>query len=205
MAEKKHPRFPEPLPKQFFAMKSLIYPLILSFLATIVHAQVPVGPGSIKLGKIQVSAPTTPEFQLSGGTTKRFETKKWLEFEISYDTVPDGTIDELTFKFTAQIERKLLDGEVTYVNIAKGKDHWAVVYISPKSLDKLTGGRPFSPAALENAWVEVTNRGQVLARESLKNTPMPNAPHTPGMIVPKNQTPFASLWYDRYEEIKGAR
>lgn len=167
-------------------------------------AQVPIGPSSIKLGKIEVSAPSTPEYQVTGGQSKRYETKKWLEFEISYDTVPEE-IDELTFKFTALVEKKLLDGEVTYVNIGKGNKHYAVAYISPKSLEKLTGGRPFTAAGLENVWVEVNRQGQVLAREQLRNSAQPNVPRVTGMILNKSQTPFAPLFYDRYEEIKPTR
>jgi len=99
---------------------------------------------------------------------------------------------------------KLLDGEVTYVNISKG-DHYAVAYISPKSLEKLTGGKPFTSAGLTNVWVEVNRQGQVLAKEQQKNTAQPNVAHVAGMIVNKTQTPFAPLYYDRYEEIKGTR
>jgi hypothetical protein len=168
------------------------------------YAQVPVGPGSIKLGKIEVSAPSTPEFQVTGGQNKRYTLGKWLEFEVAYETVPDE-IDELTFRYTALIAGKLLDGEVTYVNIGKGRNKYAVMYLSPKSIEKLTGGKPLTSAGVENVWVEVNRQGQVLARESLRNTPQPNLPRVSGMLLNKNQTPFAPLYYDRYEEIKLAR
>jgi hypothetical protein len=167
------------------------------------QAQVPLSPASIKLGKVEISAPSTPEYQVTGGQNKRFKTKNWLEFEIGYETKVDE-IDELTFKFTALVEGKLLDGEVTYVNISKG-DHYAVAYISPKSLEKLTGGKTFTSAGLGNVWVEVNRQGQVLAREALKGSNQPNVPRVTGMIVNKSQTPFAPLYYDRYEEIKAQR
>ena len=53
---------------------------------------------------------------------------QWIEIEIEYETKADE-IPELTFSFTAQVEKKLLTGEVTYVNIAKDKNHYAVMYI----------------------------------------------------------------------------
>lgn len=168
------------------------------------HAQVPVGPGSVKLGKVAPAMVSTPEYNITGGANKRYEIKKWLEVEISYDTVP-AEIDELTFKFTALVEKTLLDGDVSYVNIAKGKDHFAVIYISPKSLDKLTGGKPLTPASIDNVWVEVSRQGQVLAKEQLKPGAQPNVQHKTGMILNKNQTPFAPLYYDRYEEIRPTR
>ena len=169
------------------------------------RAQAPVGPGSIELGKIAPEVVKTPEFQLSSGPTKRTgRSLSWLEIEVSYETKAE-TIDELTFKFIAQIEKQLITGEVTYVNISKGRDHFAVMYVSPKGLDKLTKGKPLTGASIENAWVEVSRQGQVLAKAGWKNTPVPNAPQTAGLLLSKNQTPFAPLFYDRYEEIKATR
>ena len=85
-------------------------------------AQAPVGPGSIKLGKVQPAVVKTPEFNLTSGPTKRSKPADWLEIEVEYETKPDD-IDELTFKFTVMFEKKLLDGEVTYANISKGREH----------------------------------------------------------------------------------
>lgn len=164
-------------------------------------AQAPVGPGAVKLGKIAPSAVKTPEYNLSSGPTKRSRAADWLEIEVDYDTKPDD-IDELTFKFTVGFEKKLLDGEVTYVTIAKGREHYAVVYISPKAIEKLTGGKAFTTSSLDNIWVEVSRSGQVLDKASWKNSPLPNLPHVGGMVLNKDETPFAPLFYDRYEAIK---
>ncbi len=186
-------------------MKTLTLALLsLAVLTTGAFAQAVVGPTSIKLGKVEIAAPSSPEYQVTGGLNKRYKTAKWLEFEIGYDTKPEE-IDELTFKFTALIENKLLDGEVTYVNIAKGTEHFAVMYLSPKSIDKLTGGKTLTAASIQNVWVEVSRQGQLLARESYKPGAQPNLPHVAGMVLNKTQTPFAPLFYDRYEEIKPTR
>jgi hypothetical protein len=179
----------------------------LAFAAFSLHAfaQAPVGPGSIKVGKVEVSAPNTPEFNITGGQAKRYKLGKWIEMEVSYETKPE-TIDELTFKFTVQIEGKLLDGEVTYAGIAEGKDHYAVMYVSPKIINALLKGKPFTAASIENVWVDVTKSGQKLSPTvSMKQGAMPNLPHITGMVLRKDQTPFAPLFYDRYEEIKSTR
>jgi hypothetical protein len=99
----------------------------------------------------------------------------------------------------------LLEGEVSYVNITKGKEHFAVMYISPKSIEKLLGGKPLTGAAVENVWVEVSRQGQVLAREAKDKGAQPNVPRLTGMLANKSQTPFAPLFYDRYNEIKPTR
>jgi hypothetical protein len=184
-------------------MKALVFSCAL-FVAMLlaVEGQVPVGPGSVKLGKVQPAVVKTPEYQLSSGPQKRSKAKDWLEVEVEFETVPE-MIDELTFKYTIAIEGKLLDGEVTHVSIGKGKDHFSVVYVPPSALEKLTGGKPLTGASIENVWVEVSRQGQKLAQPASHKPGAPkNVPHVTGMVLNKDQTPFAPLFYDRYEAIK---
>lgn len=177
----------------------------LAILALGLHsfAQAPVTAASIKLGKVMPAVVKSPEFQLSSGPQKRSKPADWLEMEIDFETKVD--IEELTFKFTVLFEKKLLDGEVTYVNIAKDKNHYAVMYISPKGIEKLTGGKPLTGASIENVWVDVNVQGQSLDKASFKTGTVPNAAKLTGLLLNKNQTPFAPLFYDRYEEIKPTR
>ena len=169
-------------------------------------SQAPIGPGSVKLGKVSPEGVKTPEYQVTGGQNKRYKIGTWLEFEIEFETKPEE-IDELTFTFTALIEGKLLTGEVSYVNVAKGKDHFAVMYLSPKSIEKLTGGKTLSPAGIQNVWVKVERQGMQLDPQIASHKPgaIPNAAKLSGLLLNKSQTPFAPLYYDRYEEIKPAR
>jgi hypothetical protein len=177
-----------------------------SFLAILgfglpVFGQAPFQPSDLKVGKVEVSAPSTPEYQITGGQTKRYKTKKWIEMEVSFDT--KKLVDELTFKYTIQLEGKLLDGEVTYAAIGEGKDHYAVMYVSPKAIDALTGGKELTPAAINNVWVDVLKSGQKMAQTvSMKPGAIPNLPHLSGLVLNKDETPFAPLYYDRYEAIK---
>jgi hypothetical protein len=165
------------------------------------RAQVPLSPKDIKLGKVQPAVVKTPEFQITGGSSKRYKLGEWLEMEVEYSTAPED-IDELTFKFTAMIEKKLLIGQVTYINIPKGREHYAVMYIAPRSLEKFTGGRPLTPQAIENVWVTVERQGQTLGTQSFKPAAIPNMAQIPGLVLNKDETPFAPLYYDRYEAIK---
>jgi len=164
-------------------------------------AQVAVPPGAVKLGKPQPAGIKSPEYQIGNGPQKRYKLGTWLEVEVPYETEVDD-IDELTFNFVIEIAGKLLDGTVTYINIAKGKDHYAVMYVAPRSLDKLTEGRPITQATIPNVWVTVTRQGQPLDRIAFKPEEIPPAPHLTGLVLNKNQTPFAPLYYDRYETIK---
>ena len=185
--------------KAFFP--AVVVLVALAFSAT---AQTPVGPGSVKLGKVEVSAPNTPEYQITGGPAKRSRVGKWLEMEVEYATIPEE-IDELTFKYSVLFEKKLLSGEVSYVSIRKAKDHFAVMYISPKVIDRITQGKALTATSVDNVWVEVSARGQVLDKASFKPGAMPNVPQVGGLISNKNDTPFAPLFFDRYETIKQGR
>ena len=179
--------------------------LFAGFLARSADAQVPVGPGAVKMGKVQVEVVSTPEYQLSSGPKKRSESKQWLEVEVEFDTVPP-MIDELTFKYTIMIGKSLLDGEVTHVNIPQQKSHFSVVYVSPSAIARLTGGKPLNAGNVENIWVDVSKSGQKLAQTvTLKASAMPNLPHLSGMVLNKMETPFAPLFYDRYPAIRAGR
>jgi hypothetical protein len=179
--------------------------LALATVATSAFAQFPpagpVGPGSVKISKIYPSAPNTPEYQITGGATKRYTIGKWLEVEVAFDTKPE-MIDELTFHIVIMVDGKLLDGDVTNVNIPKGRDHYTVMYVAPRALMALTGGRAPTSADIQNVWVEVSHQGQVLDRQAVQAKPIPALPHISGVVLNKNQTPFAPLYWDRYEAIK---
>lgn len=176
----------------------------LALTALAAAAQAPVGPGSVKLGKAAPEVLNSPEYQITGGPQKRSKIGKWLSVEVEFETKPEE-IDDLTFKYTILIEKKLLDGEVTHVNIPKGREHYSVIYVSPRALDKLTGGKPLTNGSIENVWVEVSKQGQILDKTSLRPGVPPNLPHLAGLILNKDETPFAPLFYDRYEVIKKAR
>lgn len=167
-------------------------------------AQVAVGPGAVKISKIEPAGVKTPEFNITGGPQKRSKTGTWLEVEVEFETkVPE--IDELTFAYTIMVENKLLTGSVTHINIPDGRDHYSVVYVAPRSLEKLTGGKPLTPAGVQNVWVTVSRQGQVLDMSALKKVAIPNLPQTAGLVLNKMETPFAPLFFDRYEAVKAAR
>jgi hypothetical protein len=172
--------------------------MALAALSLSASAQAPMG---IKINKIQPAVIKSPDYQINGGPQKRTVYGSWLEVEVDFTTVPE-MIDELTFKYTILFENNLLDGEVTHVNIPAGRDHFSVMYVAPRTLLRLTGGKPLSPAMIQNVWVSVTKQGQVLDATSFKPGQMPNLPHIGGLVLNKNETPFAPLFYDRYETIK---
>lgn len=186
-------------------MKSFsLFACALAVASLTASAQTPVGPGSVKLGKVVVEVIKTPEYNITGGPQKRSKIGQWLEAEVEFETKPED-IDELTFKYTILFEKRLLDGEVTHIAIPKGRDHYSVVYVSPRAIEKLTGGKPLTAGSIENVWVEVSKQGQILDKASYRPGVPPNLPHLAGLVLNKDETPFAPLFYDRYEAIKKTR
>ncbi|MDB6155036.1 MAG: hypothetical protein JWL90_3489 [Chthoniobacteraceae bacterium] len=202
----KHNQFPRNTPpKKSPSMKLFLFcAATLTSLTLNGLAQAPVGPGAVKLGKVLPAVVKTPEFQITGAQNKRYKLGEWLEVEVEFETKLED-IDELTFKYTMLVEKKILDGEVTYVNIPKGREHYSVMYVAPRSLEKLAGGKAITASAIENVWVEVSHNGLVLDKVSLRPTAIPNAQHISSLVLNKNETPFAPLYFDRYEAIKKSR
>ena len=183
-------------------MKYYIYSLLAVFgLALPASAQVPLRPGDVKIDKVSPEVVKTPEFNYQGGTQKRYKIGQWLEVEAQYETKAD-MIDELTFAYKILINGKLVVGDVTYVSIPKGRDHFAVVYIAPRSLEALMSGKQLTAAAIQGIWVDCSRQGQILSSQSTTKGTVPNVPQVPGFVLNKSQTPFSFLFWDRYEALK---
>lgn len=170
----------------------------------VAEAQLAPSPGSVKIGKVSPAVVRSPEYQLAGGVNKRSKNGEWLEMEVDFETKPE-MIDELTFKFTALVEKTLITGEVTCVNITKGREHYVVMYLSPKAINRLTKGKPLNASSIENVWVEVGYQGMRLDAASFKPGAVPNLPQVTGLLLNKSETPFAPLFYDRYVELKSRK
>lgn len=170
----------------------------------IAQAQTPVGPNDVRIDKIAPAVVKTPEYQIASGGQKRFENKDWLEVEVAFSTAAD-LIDELTFKYYIGFAGTLLVGEVTHVSIPKGKGHFSVVYVAPRTMSRLLEGKTLTSAAIQNVWVQISRQGQILAQDSMRKEALPNLPQVTGFVLNKNETPFFPLYWDRYEAIKPTR
>ncbi len=156
--------------------------------------------------KISPAVVHTPEFQLSSGDVKRTgKVGQWLEVEVNFSARPEST-DELQFKYYILFAGKLLEGDVTLVDIPKGRDLYSVMYVSPRSMAKLLEGRPLTGLEIENVGIQILNKGQLVAEKSFKQAAAPEwwqqMQQVTGLVLNKSETPFAPLFWDRYEAIK---
>ena len=185
-------------------MKTLVFSLFaLTALAASSFGQAAVRSGDVKIDKITPSLVKTPEFAINGGPIKRSKTGEWLEVEVEFNTVPE-MLDELSFAFKILVNQKLVTGTVDYVNIPKGREHYAVAYVAPRTLDALMGGKNFTASNVQGVWVDVTKQGQVIATLGTKPGAVPNLAQVQGLLN-KSQTPFAPLYWDRYEALKATK
>ena len=145
------------------------------------------------------------------------EIKFWLEFESDFDTEYD--FPELTFKYGLLISMpgkavKLIEGEVTHIDIAKGKDHHSVMYIAPKTLSKLAEGKGFSLNNIKAYWVEIVSQGEAVGSAFKSNAGVTypqimkekdSLEKAGDSLLSKQLTPFAPLFIDYYEATKASR
>lgn len=176
------------------------------FLSGGAFSQVPfAGPPKVKIDKISPAVVTTPEYSVKNTTDKRSDYLKWFEIEVEFSVDGPEIVDELVVTFLVELNGKLCPGETTLVNVPKGRSRYTVMYMSPRSIDRLTGGKALTAAMVGNMWVDIKKQGQTLATDSLKKGKPPNAQTFPGLLVQKAETPFQVLWWDRYEAVKLTR
>jgi hypothetical protein len=158
-----------------------------------------------QLTKITKNLVSTPSISYQGG--QQYPTNqrdRWLEVEAEFTATPEWT-DELTFKYFILINGKLLAGEVTHVNIAAGRENRSVMYLSPHTLARFNGNRPVTPNIIQNIAVQLLQQGAIKDELSFTKAPgqwYAGLTQLTGFLLNKNETPFAPLYWDRYEQIK---
>ena len=160
-----------------------------------------------QIAKISKNLITTPQYTYSGGQQYQAnQREQWLEVEVEFASVPEFT-DELTFKYFILFNGKLLTGEVAHTSIPAGRTNRSVMYVSPRTLARLMLNKPIAPTAIQNIAVQIVQQGAVKDELSLVRAQpqwYASLPQVPGLLLNKNETPFAPLYWDRYEQIKAS-
>jgi hypothetical protein len=176
---------------------------VSSFVPLIAYGQ-PRGT-DFQLTKITKNLISTPQFTYNGA--QQYQTnqrERWLEVEVEFTAVPQWT-DELTFRYYILYNGKLLTGEVTHTNVAAGRGNRSVMYVSPRTLARFGGNQPVNANSFQNIAVQIVQQGAVKDELSLTRAAaqwFASMPQVSGFVLNKNETPFASLYWDRYEQIK---
>lgn len=212
--------------------------LIISMLLAIpsVFAQAPV---AVKAKAKKPSFDSLPSPDFGGNTNlKRFKEKWWLEIEVEFEVdarVGRDTpnfIDELEFRYYVAVENGersrenpaeilVIEKIVRHVNIPVGESIYSSVYLSPSSVQRITGSRSSgraSKSTVKEVTVQIFHNGQTVGGSTttgrmsddgrmqdpwwtkLGSGKMMRTEAIP--LLPKDETPFAPMWWDRYAEPK---
>jgi hypothetical protein len=179
------------------------------FLPLVASAQTRAA-ADFQITKITRNLIPTPQLAYAGGPQHQNQTDqrdRWLEVEVEFKATPELT-SELTFKYYILFNGTLLTGEVTHVNIPAGRENRSVMYIPPRALARFANNRAITENSCQNIAAQIVQDGVVKAEASL-NRAQPQwfegLPQVSGLVLNKNQTPFAPLYWDRYEQIKTSR
>lgn len=167
--------------------------------------------------KIDITIQKTPRFQISGPKEKRDTQKVWIEVEVEFKAddrsgdPKEEFIGDLEFKYFIALKAK--DNKtkaytltVNHTNILKGETLYSVAYISPMTIAKIMGKDAIPNKSSIEVAVEIRHGGTLKAGDATKSPSSKwwnTIPNVDGMVLNKNQTPFAPLWWDRYAEIEG--
>lgn len=176
-------------------------------LAPSVSAQAPAaGPRPLDIRKIGGGKVQTPEYQMKKSQFAA-RTREWFQIIVEYDTDPDW-VDEAAFTYYVLLKAKaqtagrspftLFKGDVTYINIQKGK-HKSDIFLHPSTLARY--------GDVERVAVQVNVGGRLVAMDGL---PQGTAAQRwweqmsplDGYLLNRMQTPFAMMNFDDYEAVK---
>jgi hypothetical protein len=186
-------------------MRSALIFLILT-VSALAQTRAP-GP-DFQITKIAPNFTASPQFTYAGAEQYPTDQRdRWLGVEVTFSAAPEFT-DELSLKYFILVNGKLLTGEVTHVNIPASRENRSVMYVPPKTVQRLILGKTITINVVQNVAVQLIQQGALKSELSLNRAPAQwysTIPQTGGLMLNKNETPFAPLYWDRYCQIKTAR
>ncbi|HEX4085628.1 MAG TPA: Amuc_1102 family pilus-like protein [Chthoniobacteraceae bacterium] len=156
--------------------------------------------------KVSPSVCNSPEYQVTFGPQHpQGKAGSWLEVEVNFQSAVPWT-DELTVKYYIMLAGQCLTGEVTHIDIPRGQDLYSVMYVSPRTIARILNGHQLTSNDIQDVGVQLVLKGQVVDTKSFKAAGQlqwwQNVQQVTGKVLNKNQTPFAPMIWDRYEQIK---
>ncbi|HEY8900428.1 MAG TPA: Amuc_1102 family pilus-like protein [Chthoniobacterales bacterium] len=178
----------------------------------------------LKITDIKATLEKSPEFTIGVGPQRKATSQDWLWVEVSYiyqATVRNAPPIEPSFTYYILFNNPtpqnrtgtLLSGTVVHTGVTAGGAgdvHHSVMLVSPQTLRSLFDGKaPTSVAAATQAiGVTVSVNGQLADEMSVGKAKgrkqwwvsLPQG--APGLVLTKDQTPFAPLFYDYFDAVK---
>jgi len=145
----------------------------------------------------------TPKFN-NDANEPQAKAENWARISVQYETDVEWT-DALEFRYMVLVKHpktsafSMFPVAVTYIDIPKGKRHTSTVFLRPNTLKRYGN--------VEWAGVKIYLKGKdaPVAVAQMPNDPRPwTAKFTTkaGVLLNRDQTPFAQVAIDNYETIK---
>ena len=175
---------------------------------------------TIKIKTIQGSGGTglvkPPRYSFTDLPRSGARSKDWGRVLVSYATAPDW-IDQLTLRYYVLLKSAdrdaeklymLLEGEVTYIDVEKGADHYSTIFVRPNTLKRY--------GEMVAVGVEITDDGKTVVKSDLSaSSPLKdktvkwwtaaranaNVESKAGHLLNRSQTPFAVANHAEFEAI----
>lgn len=194
--------------------------LIPSAIASLALLGSALAQGTVALDALEVEVQDqgTPQFSVGNVKDKPSDPENWIELEATFQLKGDEKWeDAVTIRwFIGMLDEDnqpiVLPLEVTYTDVPVGEELHAAVYISPRSIERITGKNRVMVNQVTAHGAEVRAGGDVLGAVDQskaygpaevgeawfnKNTELDRRE---GVLRPRANTPFAPLWSDYYLE-----
>lgn len=207
------------------AMKSFFAVLSISF-AILAVASAQTQPTGFEIVKVNPELIKTPDIPGGPAGKGKGKSQSFLAIDVIFswqprEPKPPLYLDEVTVNYYVLLNNKgmnaedpkaqtLLTGSVTHVSMPQSKELKSVIFVSPRTLEKFFNGKvpPTVNNVVVDAGATITHGDEVVATGGWKADLRGKTPWwtemtaTSGLLLNKNQTPFAPLFWDFYEEIK---
>src|SRR5207302_9394056 len=103
------------------------------------------------------------------------------------------------------INRQHLNDEATHLNIPAGHDKRSNKYTTPHTIDQNGNNHTNTANSCKNIAMQIVQQGTAKDELNLVRAQpqwYANMSQVSGFVLNKNETPFAPLYWDRYEQIK---
>ena len=192
---------------------AIIASALLAFSAGSVIGQTQAIVSKVEVKDVEVTMLKTPAFTADTGKIKKTPRRQeWAEIEVKFEVEGksvDGYVDSLLFKYFVVLDddkKTMVTATVTHVNVPLDEELYSSVYLSPSTLAKILGGKDKAREnSIEGFAVEILYQGQSFGGEAKPSGPTrwwQSRPATDGLLLSKDKTPYAPLWWDRFAEIQ---
>jgi hypothetical protein len=185
----------------FLVSVAFLIPGVLSF------AQEPQAPASppFRITGIRQRLISPPDYRsvIQGAGDRATSTaQNWLRIETEFASSPDWA-DDVQLKYYVLLGRgekaRCLVGEITYINVARGPQHYSAMFVHPNTLQRYGNGQ------VEGVAVQLFYKGQLIDQSSYPPSDVPwweRATPTSGLVLAPRETPWSIFAFDRYESPK---